>query len=90
VGHPVFGTSGEVIEVVGTHVDITERKRIGEEPERLRRLEADVVHMKTGWPCLVSWPVLLFMKSGTPLTCAPSLHQNCRTSSPIVCNCNKS
>ena len=45
VGRPVFGTSGEVIEVVGTHVDITERKRIEEEPERLRRLEADVVHM---------------------------------------------
>lgn len=31
--------------MVGTHVDITERKRIGEEPERLRRLEADVAHM---------------------------------------------
>ncbi len=27
VGHPVLGASGEVVEVVGTHVDVTERKR---------------------------------------------------------------
>ncbi len=27
VGHPVLGASGETVEVVGTHVDVTERKR---------------------------------------------------------------
>jgi len=31
--------------VVGTHVDVTERKRTEEERERLRRLEADLAHM---------------------------------------------
>jgi len=45
VGHPVFSEGGEVIEVVGTHVDVTERKRIEEERERLRQLEADLAHM---------------------------------------------
>jgi len=37
VGHPVFGASGKVIEVLGTHVDVTERKRA---EEALRRKEA--------------------------------------------------
>ena len=27
VGHPVLSASGEVVEVVGTHVDVTERRR---------------------------------------------------------------
>src|SRR5208337_2674845 len=29
--HPVFSASGELVEVVGTHVDITERKRAEDE-----------------------------------------------------------
>ena len=37
--------SGEVIEVVGTHVDVTERKRAEEERDRLRQLEADLAHI---------------------------------------------
>ena len=45
VGHPVFNADGEVIEVVGTHVDITERKRAEAERERLRQLEANLAHM---------------------------------------------
>ena len=45
VGHPVFSAGGEVIEVVGTHVDVTERKRTEEERERLRQLEANIAHM---------------------------------------------
>jgi C4-dicarboxylate-specific signal transduction histidine kinase len=37
--------SGELLGVVGTHVDVTERKRAQEEHERLRQLEADLAHM---------------------------------------------
>jgi PAS domain S-box-containing protein len=44
-GHPVLGPTGEVHEVVGTHVDITERKRAEEERQRLRQLEADLAHL---------------------------------------------
>ena len=42
---PVFNDSGEVVEVVGTTMDITERKRAEQERERLRQLEAELAHM---------------------------------------------
>jgi PAS domain S-box-containing protein len=45
LGHPVFNASGELVEVVGTHVDVTERKRAEEEHERLRQLEAELAHI---------------------------------------------
>ena len=45
LGHPVFSASGELIELVGTHVDITERKRAEQERERLRQVEADLAHV---------------------------------------------
>jgi PAS domain S-box-containing protein len=45
VGHPVFSASGELIELVGTHVDVTERKRAEEERERLQLLQADLAHI---------------------------------------------
>src|SRR5271166_5036125 len=45
VVHPVLGTSGEPVEVVGTHVDITERRRAEQERERLRQLEAELAHI---------------------------------------------
>jgi len=45
VGHPVSNASGEVTEVLGTHIDITERKRAEQEREKLRQLEADLAHM---------------------------------------------
>jgi signal transduction histidine kinase len=45
VGHPVLTASGELIEVVGTTVDVTERKRAEEEHETLRQLKADLAHM---------------------------------------------
>ena len=45
VGHPVLSASGEVVEVLGTHVDVTERKRAEEEGDRLRKLETDLAHM---------------------------------------------
>ena len=45
IGHPVFSGSGDVIEVVGTHVDMTERKRAEQEREKLHQLEADLMHI---------------------------------------------
>ena len=43
--HPVFDGAGDLIEVIGTAVDVTERKRAEEELERLHQLEADMAHM---------------------------------------------
>jgi signal transduction histidine kinase/GAF domain-containing protein/CheY-like chemotaxis protein len=45
VGRPVFNASGELVEVVGTHVDVTERKHAEAERERLRELEADLARL---------------------------------------------
>ncbi len=45
VGHPVFSPSGDLVEFVGTVMDITERKRAEEERERLRQLQADLAHL---------------------------------------------
>lgn len=45
VGHPVFSASGELIEFVGTGMDITEHTQAEEERERLRKLEADLAHI---------------------------------------------
>jgi PAS domain S-box-containing protein len=45
LGHPVFNANGELIEVVGTHVDVTERKRAENERERLQQLQADLAHI---------------------------------------------
>ena len=44
IGHPVLGPNGELVQVVGTMVDITERKRADEARDRLRQLEADLAH----------------------------------------------
>jgi PAS domain S-box-containing protein len=43
--HPTFSASGELVEVVSTIIDVTERKRAQEEHERLRQLESDLAHM---------------------------------------------
>lgn len=45
VGRPVLSASGELIEMIGTVVDVTERKRTQEERERLRQMEANLAHM---------------------------------------------
>ncbi len=42
VGHPVLSASGEPIEVLGTHVDVTERKRA---EEALRQAQAALAHV---------------------------------------------
>jgi C4-dicarboxylate-specific signal transduction histidine kinase len=45
LGHPVFNASGELIEVVGTQFDVTERKHAEEERERLRQAQADLARV---------------------------------------------
>jgi PAS domain S-box-containing protein len=44
IAHPLMDESGEIIEVVGTVRDVTERKHAEEERERLRQLEANLAH----------------------------------------------
>ena len=43
--HPVMGPDGEVSELIGTNVDITERKRAEEDGARLTQLEANLAHV---------------------------------------------
>jgi len=45
IGHPVLGPSGDLVEFVGTVMDVTERKRADEERERLRQAQADLAYM---------------------------------------------
>ena len=44
IRHPVLNSAGEVVKLVGTSIDITERKQADEERERLRRLESELAH----------------------------------------------
>jgi PAS domain S-box-containing protein len=44
-GQPMFPTQGELVEMVATFVDVTERKRAQKEHDRLRQLEADFAHL---------------------------------------------
>jgi len=45
LGHLVFSASGVPVELVGTDVDVTERKRAEQARDRLRQLEADLAHI---------------------------------------------
>ena len=45
IGHPVLSPRGELVQVVGTMVDGTERRRADDARERLRQLEADLAHI---------------------------------------------
>ena len=42
IGEPAFTATGELIEIVVTQIDVTERKRAEEEHERLRQLKSDL------------------------------------------------
>jgi PAS domain S-box-containing protein len=44
VGHPILGPSGDLIEFVGTIIDVTDRRQAEEERERLREVQADLAH----------------------------------------------
>ena len=45
VGHPVLGPSGEVTQLVGVTMDVTDSRQAEEERERLRRAQADLAQM---------------------------------------------
>src|SRR6266852_5590239 len=44
-GHPVRNISGDLLEYVGTSIDVTEHKRADEERERLRQAQAELAHV---------------------------------------------
>jgi PAS domain S-box-containing protein len=44
-GYPLLSADGELVEMLGTTVDVTERKRAQGQSEKLRQLEADLAHM---------------------------------------------
>jgi PAS domain S-box-containing protein len=44
-GHPVRSISGDLLEYVGTSIDVTEHKQADEERERLRQVQADLAHL---------------------------------------------
>lgn len=45
IGHPVLNAAGDLVEFVGTSVDVTERKHAEEEHERLRQAEAELARI---------------------------------------------
>ena len=47
IGHPISGPSGELAQVIGTMVDVTDQRRAEEEGERLRQAQRMVVQTAT-------------------------------------------
>jgi PAS domain S-box-containing protein len=45
IAHPVMDEAGEITEVIGTVMDVTERRRADQERERLRQTLADLAHI---------------------------------------------
>jgi PAS domain S-box-containing protein len=44
-GHPVFNASGDLVEFLGTSMDVTERRLAEEEREKLRQAQADLARV---------------------------------------------
>jgi PAS domain S-box-containing protein len=45
LAHPVLNSAGDLVQIMGSVTDITDRKRAEQERERLRQLEADLAHI---------------------------------------------
>jgi PAS domain S-box-containing protein len=45
VGHPILGPTGDLVEYVGTIIDVTDRRQAEKERERLREAQADLAHV---------------------------------------------
>ena len=45
IAHPVLDAAGDVVQFIGSLMDISERKHAEEEREKLRQLEADLAHI---------------------------------------------
>jgi PAS domain S-box-containing protein len=45
VGHPILGPIGDLVEFVGTIIDVTDRRQAEKERERLREAQADLAHV---------------------------------------------
>jgi C4-dicarboxylate-specific signal transduction histidine kinase len=45
IGHPVMNAAGDVVQFMGTMMDVTERKQAEEERERLRQANADLARV---------------------------------------------
>jgi PAS domain S-box-containing protein len=45
IGHPVLDEARELVEYVGTAMDVTEQKRAEEQRDRLRQLETELAHL---------------------------------------------
>ena len=45
IGHPMLGPSGDLVEYVGTIIDVTDRRQAEKERERLREAQADLAHV---------------------------------------------
>jgi PAS domain S-box-containing protein len=45
LGHPIFSASGELVEVIGTNVDVTDRKQAESAREELRHLQTDLARV---------------------------------------------
>jgi PAS domain S-box-containing protein len=44
LGHPILAPSGDLVEYVGTIIDVTDRRQAEKERERLREAQADLAH----------------------------------------------
>jgi PAS domain S-box-containing protein len=45
LGHPILGPSGDLVEYIGTIIDVTDRRQAEKERERLREAQADLAHV---------------------------------------------
>jgi PAS domain S-box-containing protein len=44
VGHPILSPTGDLVEYIGTIIDVTDRRQAEKERERLREAQADLAH----------------------------------------------